>query len=58
MADASPVKFKQTDHALQDSLESVAPVTGGCASLIGSMKGQCKVSGDLFSTGLKWDAKS
>lgn len=28
------------------------------ASLIGSMKGVIKVSGDIFSTGVKWDAES
>jgi antitoxin (DNA-binding transcriptional repressor) of toxin-antitoxin stability system len=26
--------------------------------LIGSMKGKVKVSGDIFSTGVKWNAKS
>ena len=28
------------------------------SSLIGSMKGQIKVSGDIFSTGVKWNAES
>ena len=28
------------------------------ASLIGSMKGMIKVSGDIFSTGVKWNAES
>ncbi len=26
--------------------------------LIGSMKGKIKVKGDIFSTGIKWDAES
>ena len=26
--------------------------------LIGSMKGQISINGDIFSTGLKWDAQS
>lgn len=26
--------------------------------LIGSLKGKIKVKGDLFSTGIKWDAES
>jgi antitoxin (DNA-binding transcriptional repressor) of toxin-antitoxin stability system len=26
--------------------------------LIGSMKGKIKISGDIFSTGVKWDAES
>ena len=29
-----------------------------CAQLIGSMKGQIKVRGNIFSTGLRWDAES
>ena len=28
------------------------------SSLIGSMKGSIKVSGDIFSTGVKWNAES
>ena len=28
------------------------------AGLIGSMKGAIKVSGDIFSTGVKWNAES
>lgn len=28
------------------------------SSLIGSMKGAIKVSGDIFSTGVKWNAES
>ena len=28
------------------------------SSLIGSMKGAIKVSGDIFSTGVKWNAQS
>ena len=28
------------------------------SGLIGSMKGKIKVSGDLFSTGVKWNAES
>lgn len=28
------------------------------SSLIGSMKGVIKVSGDIFSTGVKWNAES
>ncbi len=34
------------------------PVDSGCASLIGSMKGKVKVSGDVFSTGIRWNAES
>jgi prevent-host-death family protein len=34
------------------------PIDSGCASLIGSMKGKVKVSGDVFSTGVRWNAES
>ena len=36
----------------------VIPESSGCADLIGSMKGKIKVHGDIFSTGIKWDAES
>ena len=28
------------------------------SDLIGSMKGKIKIKGDIFSTGIKWDAES
>ena len=34
------------------------PIRSDCIELIGSMKGRIKVKGDIFSTGLKWDAES
>jgi prevent-host-death family protein len=34
------------------------PIDSGCASLIGSMKGKVKVSGDVFSTGIPCNAES
>jgi antitoxin (DNA-binding transcriptional repressor) of toxin-antitoxin stability system len=34
------------------------PIESACADLIGSMKGKVKVTGDIFSTGIKWDAES
>jgi prevent-host-death family protein len=34
------------------------PVDSGCASLIGSRKGKVKISGDVFSTGIRWNAAS
>ncbi|MGA2327386.1 MAG: type II toxin-antitoxin system prevent-host-death family antitoxin [Bryobacteraceae bacterium] len=36
----------------------VIPATSGCAHLIGSMRGQLKIRGNLMTTGLKWDAES
>jgi prevent-host-death family protein len=34
------------------------PVTTQSAALIGSMKGKIKIKGNIFSTGLKWNAES
>ena len=34
------------------------PASRSGASLIGSMKGRLKITGDVLSTGLKWDAES
>jgi prevent-host-death family protein len=34
------------------------PIEASCADLIGSMKGKMKISGDVFSTGIEWDAQS
>jgi prevent-host-death family protein len=34
------------------------PIRAESATLIGSLKGKLKIKGDLFTTGLKWDAKS
>jgi antitoxin (DNA-binding transcriptional repressor) of toxin-antitoxin stability system len=34
------------------------PIEAGCADLIGSMKGKMKISGNVFSTGIEWDAQS
>jgi antitoxin (DNA-binding transcriptional repressor) of toxin-antitoxin stability system len=36
----------------------VIPADSGCAALIGSMKGKLIVTGDVFSTGIEWDAES
>jgi prevent-host-death family protein len=34
------------------------PIESGCAELIGSMKGKVQVKGDIFSTGIRWNAES
>ena len=36
----------------------VIPAGSDCAALIGSMEGRLKVKGDVFSTGVKWNAES
>ena len=72
MAEISDPEFKEQRRSLLDHLEWEGvvvtkhdkPVTGnipadsGCASLIGSMKGKVRISGDVFSTGIKWNAES
>ncbi len=34
------------------------PISHECGDLIGSMKGQIEIRGDILSTGIKWDAES
>ena len=34
----------------------VIPIESGCAHLIGPLKGKIRIHGDVFSTGLEWDA--
>ncbi len=36
----------------------VIPISRDCASLIGSLRGKLEIKGDVFSTGLKWNAES
>ena len=72
MIQISASRFKEQCLSLLDNLgpegivvtkhgKAVAlltPVDSGCASLIGSMRGQVQVSGDVFSTGVIWNAES
>ncbi len=39
-------------------LAKVFPVEQQSASLIGSLRGKIKKKGDIFSTGVKWNAES
>jgi prevent-host-death family protein len=34
------------------------PIGVDSAALIGSLKGKLRIKGDIFSTGLRWDAQS
>jgi antitoxin (DNA-binding transcriptional repressor) of toxin-antitoxin stability system len=34
------------------------PIQEQSANLIGSMKGKIKIKGDIFSTGVRWNAQS
>lgn len=36
----------------------VIPADSDCAALIGSMEGRMKVTGNVFSTGIGWNAES
>ena len=36
----------------------VIPTDSDCASLIGGMAGKVGLSGDVFSTGIEWNAES
>ena len=63
-------KFKEQWLALLDTLDAeglvvtkrgkpvarVLPYDSGDSELIGSLKGKLKVRGDVFTTGLRWDA--
>ena len=65
-------KFKEQCLSILDSLgkdgiiitkhgkpvAKLVPLQSRCADLIGSLKGKVKIKGDIFSTGLKWDAQS
>lgn len=65
-------RFKQCCLALLDELgpqgivitkrgrpvAKVVPLRSDCRDLIGSLKGKIEVRGEIFSTGLRWDAQS
>ena len=36
----------------------VIPIESDCAGLIGSMRGEIRINGDILSTGVKWNAES
>jgi prevent-host-death family protein len=39
-------------------IAKVIPIEMQSSQLIGKMKGKIKIKGDIFSTGLKWNAQS
>ena len=63
-------KFKEQCLALLDRLDAeglivtkhgkpvarVVPYNQECADLIGSLKHKIEIRGDIFTTGLRWDA--
>lgn len=72
MVEISASKFKEQCLSLLDHLEPegilvtkhgkpvarVIPAESDCSSLIGSLKGKIQISGDVLSTGVKWNAES
>ena len=65
-------KFKEQCLSLLDHLDPegvvitkhgkpiarLIPIASDCAELIGSMKGKLQITGDVLSTGIKWNAES
>ncbi len=63
-------KFKEQCLALMDSLDAeglivtkhgkpvarVVPYDQQCADLIGSLRHKIEIRGDIFTTGIRWDA--
>ena len=72
MMEISVSKFKEQCLSLLDHLgpdgivvtkhgkavARVIPADSDCAALIGSMEGKMKVTGDVFSTVIGWNAES
>lgn len=72
MVEISASKFKEQCLSLLDHLEPegilvtkhgkpvarVIPAESDCSSLIGSLKGKVQISGNVLSTGVKWNAES
>lgn len=70
MKEIGAAKFKEQCLALLDNLDAeglvvtkhgkpvarVIPFAGNDGDLIGSLRGKLKIKGDIFSTGLRWDA--
>lgn len=72
MQEMSVSKFKEQCLSLLDHLDPegilvtkhgkpiarVIPAETGCAALIGSMQGKIDIKGDIFTTGIEWNAES
>ncbi len=72
MKTIAAAKFKQQCLAILDRVgpdglmitkhgkpvAKVMPISTDSAELIGSLKGKLLIRGDVFSTGLRWDAQS
>jgi prevent-host-death family protein len=72
MTTISASKFKEQCLALLDNVgpegivitkhgkpvAKLTPMPRSCADLIGCLKGEVRIKGDIFSTGITWDAES
>ncbi len=72
MKEMGAAKFKEQCLALLDTVDSegivitkhgvpvakLIPIETATANLIGSLKGKIKVKGNIFSTGLDWNASN
>jgi prevent-host-death family protein len=72
MREINAARFKQQCLAILDSLPAegivitkrgkpvarIIPMESDCADLIGLFKGKLKIRGDVFTTGIRWDAES
>lgn len=70
MKEIGAAKFKEQCLALLDNLDAdglivtkrgkpvarVIPYEANDGDLIGSLRGKIKIKGDIFTTGLRWDA--
>ena len=70
MSTINASKFKEQCLSLIDHLDAegivitkhgkavakVIPMESSCAHLIGALQGKLSIRGDVFSTGLEWDA--
>lgn len=72
MKSIGAAKFKEQCLALLDHLDpegllvtkhgkpvaKVIPIGSASADMIGSLKDKIHINGDIFSTGIRWDAQS
>lgn len=70
MKEIGAAKFKEQCLALMDNLDAdgiivtkrgkpvarLIPYEANDGDLIGSLRGKLKIKGDIFTTGLRWDA--
>jgi len=72
MKQIAAAKFKEQCLSLLDEVDPdgivitkrgkpvarLVPITSDSATLIGSLRGKIKITGDILSTGIRWNAQS